>query len=105
MNRLAPEPAASAAFVEVIERVDELRRQNSPIEMLLLQMKGRLLKEKVTRMQATLRGLLPSVDNETDEIAILSRMSLLNQLERELPSCETLDDLAALKRKIEDAMS
>lgn len=105
MNRLAPEPAASAAFVEVIERVDELRRQNSPIDMLLLQMKGRLLKEKVTRMQSTLRGLLPSVDNETDEIAILSRMSLLNQLERELPSCETLDDLAALRRKIEDAMS
>ncbi|CAN5379319.1 hypothetical protein BH10CYA1_BH10CYA1_20890 [soil metagenome] len=105
MNRLAPEPAASAAFVEVIERVDELRKQNSPIEMLLLQMKARLLKEKVTRMQATLRGLLPSVDNETDEIAILSRMSLLNQLEREIPSCETLEDLSNLKRRIEDAMS
>jgi DNA primase len=105
MDRLAPEPEASAAFVEVIERVDELRKQNSPIDMLLLQFKLRLLLEKVSRILANLTALLTAADDESDSMALQSRISQLNMIKREMPTLETLEDLDDLKRRIESAMA
>ena len=105
MDRLAPEPEASAAFVEVMERVEEMRKINSPIDVLLLQCKLRLLLEKVSRILANLTALLTAADNESDLLALQSRISQLNMLKRAMPALETLEDLDELKRKIESAMA
>jgi DNA primase len=105
MDRLAPEPEASAAFVEVMERVEEMRKMKMPIDVTLFQCKKRLLSEKVNRILANLKALLTAADNETDLLALQSRISKLNMLNRTTPSLETLEELDEFKRNIETAMA
>ncbi|RTL37737.1 MAG: DNA primase [Candidatus Melainabacteria bacterium] len=105
MDRLAPEIEASAAFVEVIERVDEIRKMKMPIDVLLFQCKKRLLSEKVNRILANLKALLNAADNDTDLLALQSRISKLNMLNRTTTTLETLEELDEFKRNIEAAMA
>ncbi|HEY9676652.1 MAG TPA: DNA primase [Drouetiella sp.] len=104
MDKFAPEPEVSAAFVEVLERVDELRKQNSPIGTLLLHFKERLLRERIFRLLTTLKTLLSSAEDESDLDALQSRIIYLKQLENAMRGIETLEDLDELKRKIEADM-
>lgn len=101
-DRLGPEKDLSAALIEIILKVEEMRKQDAPIEKLLLEFKARLLKEKLTRTLASVRFLLASAQNESEQELLQSRISQLNQFERvSLVSAGTLEELDELKRKIE----
>ena len=56
-------------------------------------------------MQANLRALMATAENEDDQMALQSRISQLNILERTLVSVETLEELDELKHKIELVMA
>ena len=102
MDRLGPEKEASAALVEVILRVDELKKQNSPVEILLTQFKGRLLKERLDRALSVMRAsLLASSENESDSLTLQSKIIQLRMIGESLLSATSAAELDQLKEKIE----
>ncbi len=84
-DRLAPDSGAMQAFVDVLLKVDEIRRQNLPVEILLREFRLRLLKEKLTRALTGARALLAKAVDKADEIdqqLLQSRIIELNNLQK-----------------------
>ena len=102
LDRLGPEKDASAALVEIILRVDELKKQNSPLEILITQFKGRLLKERLDRALSAMRSLLGSSQNESDQSRLQSKIKQLSMMGQSLVSAGTAAELDELKRRIEE---
>ncbi|HEY9713238.1 MAG TPA: hypothetical protein V6C72_07195, partial [Chroococcales cyanobacterium] len=101
MDRLGPEKDLSAAFVEIVLKVEEMRKQNAPIDKLIFEFKARLLKEKLTRALARVRQLLVTSEDESTQEELQSRIKQLNQMEIvSLVSASTLEQLEELRRKI-----
>ena len=102
MDRVAADKATSTALIEVILKVEEIRRQNAPVETLLKEFKARLLKERLNRAVLKMRELLASSSSEQEQEDWLSRIrQLMNVMEKAtLVSTLTLDDLDDLRRRI-----
>ena len=107
MDRLTPDSEALSAFVEVILKVDMLRKQNLPIEKIIQEFRVVLLKERITRALFTLRSSLATSETDLDLSSVQSKMIQLNSIEKlALTNPElSLEEIAILKRKIDDVIS
>ena len=103
MDRLGPDKEASAALVEVVLRVDEIRKQDAPIHVLLLDLRVRLLKERLTRSQTIFRSRLTTASNEEEQTEMQTKIMRLRELEggmARFTSETTLDEVDEFSRKI-----
>ncbi len=108
MDRLGPDKVASAALVEVVLRVDEIRKQDAPIHVLLLDLRVRLLKERLTRSQTSFRSRLTTATNEDEQTELQTKIMRLRELEggmARFTSETTLDEVDEFSRKIKDLIS
>jgi DNA primase len=102
-DRLAPDPEASRELVEVILRVEEIRKQNVPVEVTLREGRARILQELLSREGTRLKALAAATADEEERNVIDSRIIQLKRLETILlPRARTDDELNAVRRKIEE---
>ncbi len=105
MDRLATDAEASKILVDVIMKVEELTRQNSPREVILKEARARILKEIITEGQNRLRALLPTVSLDEDQAQLQSKIIQLKQLETQMLRCaQTDDELADFRRRIDSLL-
>lgn len=105
MDRLAGDADASACLVDVILKVEDLTKQNSPREVILKDARARILQEILIAGQNKLRASLPTASTEEEKDQLQSRMIQLKQLETQmLRSAQTDDDLAELRRRIDSLL-
>jgi hypothetical protein len=103
LDRLSPDREAMAAFVEVLLKVDVLRKQNLPIEKIILEFRVVLLKERITRALSTLRSSLTASDMDVDMRTVQSKIIELNSYREALNNPElSLEEIASLRRKMGD---
>jgi DNA primase len=101
-DRLAPENDAMQAFVDVLIKVEVMRKQNPPVEILLREFRLTLLAERLRRGLAMARALLATAANETDQQILQSKIIELNKLQKTILSdANTPGEIDALKRKID----
>lgn len=99
MNRLAPEPELSAYITEVILTAEELKKQNLPLVVVLVDFQARIIKERIAGLIKTLAGI--EKDEEKAEQKQVKIMELTRLEIVELPAAKTFGELVNLKRKIE----
>lgn len=99
MNRLAPEPELSAYITEVILTAEELKKQNLPLVVVLVDFQARIIKERIAGLIKTLAGI--EKDEEKAEQKQVKIMELTRLEIVELPAAKTFGELVTLKRKIE----
>ncbi len=105
MDRLATDAEASKILVDVIMKVEELTRQNSPREVILKEARARILKEIITEGQNKLRALLPTVSLDEEQAQLQSKIIQLKQLETQMLRCaQTDDELADFRRRIDSLL-
>ncbi|MGH9551153.1 MAG: hypothetical protein ACRD3W_17350, partial [Terriglobales bacterium] len=103
MDRVAPDKEASQALIEVILKVEEVRKQNAPLHVLLSELRACLLKERLARALQKLKVQLRTATDEDEQTRWQSKIMQLSALDREaLSSASTIEDLDRLKRKIEE---
>ncbi len=104
-DRLAPDGDAVQAFVDVMIKVEIMRKQNSPIEVILREFRLKLLAERLKRALAGARAEFASV-SENDQQALQSKIIQLKKLQDEiLSNANTPEEIDALKRKIDVAIA
>lgn len=101
MDRLAPDKEASSALVEIILKVEDIRRQNAPIMNLLVDLRGRLLQERLTQSLQLMQTKMRATRDDSELTTLQSRIIQLRSLS--LVSATTLDEIDELKYKIEQA--
>jgi len=102
MDRLAPDPQASKALIEVILKVEEFRKQKVPVQVVLKESRARLLKERLTLLISRTRGQLASDVDESEATLLQGRIKELSTLDSTvLPKIETVEELEELKRKLD----
>lgn len=105
MDRLGPDPQASAALVDIILKVEELQRQNLPREVILKDNRARILQEKLNQGKTHLRALLLTASSDQEQAELQSKIMYLQQLETQaLRSAQSDDDLADIRRKIDSLL-
>lgn len=107
MDRLAPDNEALTALVEVILKVDIMRKQNAPVDVLLLDLRVRLLKERVITGLARLRGLLATANDESEQHAVQSKIIRMRGFEAKFQTMTaetTLDEIDELSRLIRETL-
>lgn len=104
LDRLGPDVEAHAAFVEVILKAETLRKQNLPVEKIIQEFRVVILKERITRALGALRSALATIETDADFRDVQSKIIQLNNIEKlALTRPElSLDEIADLKRKIDD---
>ncbi|HEY9778117.1 MAG TPA: DNA primase [Planktothrix sp.] len=108
MDRLAPDKEAATALIEVILKVEEVRKQNAPIHVLLLQLRVRLLQERASRALAKLRTMLSSAQDDSEQAQLQSKIFELQGLDRNLTVISPDSDpseFETLRRKILTAVA
>jgi DNA primase len=104
-DRLGPDPQAAAALVDIILKVDEMREQNLPREVILKDNRARILQEKLNAGKNKLRGLLPKAGSDEEQAGLQSKIMILQQLETQaLRGAQTDDQLAEIRRKIDSLL-
>jgi hypothetical protein len=90
--------------VEVLLKVDMLRKQNLPVEKIIQEFRVVLLKERITRVMYVLRSLLATAETDIDLGSVQSKIIQLNNIEKvSLINPElSLEEIAILKRKIDE---
>lgn len=102
MDRLAAEEALRQPLTEIILKVEEIRKQNLPVSVVISDYKGKILLERLTGVINKMRHLLGMSNDDAQIKEIMMRINELNVLNKvELLSAKTLEDLDELKRKIE----
>lgn len=102
MDRLSAEADVCQPLIEIILKVEEIRRQNLPVDVVIKDYKATLLAERLETVLSKARQSVGMSNDDTREAELGGRIAELNHLKRvELVSAQTPDDLDALKRKIE----
>jgi DNA primase catalytic core len=102
MDRLAGLEDLRTPLTEIILKVEEIRKQNLPVSVVISDYKGKILLERLTSVINKMRQLLGMTNDDAAARDIMTKISELNQLNKvELLSAKTLEDLDDLKRKIE----
>lgn len=99
MNRLAPEPGLSAYITEMILAAEELKKQNLPLVVVLVDFQARIIKERIAGLIKALAGIEKDEEKaERNQVKIkeLTRLEIV-----ELPAAKTFGELVTLKRRIE----
>lgn len=106
MDRLAPDSEAASVMVDLVLKVEEIRKQKAPIGIMLNENRARVLKERLIRAKNQLRGLMGLVGSESEQSALSSKISQLLQLESStLLSARTEDEINEVKRRISEILS
>jgi len=101
-DRLAPEKDAAAALVEVILTAEEMRKQNAPAGVIILESRTRLVKARIDRLVQQLKAASGSEIDERNQVSLQSKISELTKLEKiVLPQLGNISELDDLKRKID----
>src|SRR5262249_8082868 len=102
-DRLAPEKEAAKALVEVILTAEERRKQNAPIQVIILESRTRLMKERIERSIQRFKAAVGFANDEHNQVLLQSKISELTKLEKlVLPQLGNMSELDDLKRKIDD---
>ncbi|HEY9788829.1 MAG TPA: DNA primase [Candidatus Obscuribacterales bacterium] len=105
MDRLGPDPEASAALVDIILKLDELQRQNLPREVILKDNRARILQERLNQGKNRFRALLPTAASDEEQATLQSKIMSLQQLETQaLRDAQTDDQIAEIRRKIDSLL-
>jgi DNA primase len=104
MDRLGVDAEASAALVEVVIRVDEVRKQNAPVHVLLLECRVRLFQERLSRAVAKQRAALTTASDDLEQEELQSQIGRLQRIERTVFSASSLEEVDELRLKFEEAM-
>jgi DNA primase len=105
-DRLLPDKQASSALIDVILKAEEMRKENAPTSIIILESRARLIKERVIQMIRGLRGTVSSQTDESDSMKAQSKIAELTKLEREiLPNVSDMSKLDDLRRKINELTS
>ncbi len=102
MDRLESDTQAKQALVEVILKVEELRKQKSSVETVLWDSRIRLLKERLDQETSGVRSLLASAKSETEQEELQSKIKQLTVHKVTLANASSLNELGELKRKIDE---
>ena len=106
MDRLAPEKDAAAALVEVILKADEMRKQNAPVDVIIREARGRLIKERLSKLIKGLRANVASANDENDSMRFQSKIAELTKLERVvLPTISDIGELNELQRRLNELVA
>ncbi len=102
MDRLAAEEDLNYPLTEIILKVEEIRKQNLPVGVVVKDCQAAILVERVTGLINELRQIVGKCNDDEQGTLVLGRIKELNLLNKvELVSAQTLEDLDGLKRKIE----
>jgi len=102
MDRLAAEEELRMPLTEIILKVEEIRKQDLPVQVVISDYKGKILLERLKTVINRMRQLLGMSNDDVQIKEIMTRINELNHLNKvELVSARTLEDLDDLKRKIE----
>lgn len=104
MDRLAGDHEASGVLVDLMLRVDEMKKQNSPSEVILKDARARILKEILNDGQNRLRALLPTASTDEEQVLLQSKIIQFKQIEQQMLVAQTEDQLADLKRRIDSLL-
>ncbi len=103
LDYFAHEPEMSAALVEIMLKAEEIKKQNIPLPVLLLQTRVKLTKERITALTKTIRNLPTSSDDSNKTCLLQSKIAELNRLERlTLPTIKTMAEIDDLNEKIKE---
>lgn len=102
MDRVAADPEVSRCLVDIIYKVEEIQRQNPPLEVILKEARARILLERLNIEKPKLRIRLQQATSEEEATDLQSRILRLKHLEQqELPAVQTQSDLEQVKLKVD----
>ncbi len=105
MDRLAPDGEAKKVLVDLILKVEELRKQKAPLEVMLNEGRARILRERLAREKSRLRSLMGLAGSENEQNSLGSKIIQLTQVETMLlPAAKTEDEITVLKRKVDEIL-
>jgi DNA primase len=105
MDRLGPDPQASAALVDIILKLEEQEKQNLPREVILKDNKARILQEKLNQGKNKLRAGLLLADSDEEQAELQSKIMSLQLLEvQALRGAQTDDQMTEIRRQIDSLL-
>jgi DNA primase len=105
MDRLAPDPEASKAMVEVILKAEEFRSQNISTSAIMLEGKTRLMQERIQVETNKLSSRLRAANDEQEQEQFQRQMFQLKQLQMALLNgAKTDSELLSIKCKIDEIL-
>ncbi len=101
MDRLGPDAEASRVMVDLVLKVEEIRKQKAPVDVMLNDGRARILKERLVQATNRLRVLMGLAGSESEQNELSSKINQLLQLESsKLRSARTEDEISDVKRRI-----
>ncbi|MBS1996594.1 MAG: DNA primase [Cyanobacteria bacterium SZAS LIN-2] len=101
-DRLAPDAEAARHLIDIILKAEEFKKQKMPVSVVLLDSRARILKERLTLLKTAISGLMSRADNDSEAMALQSRIVELTQLDTVvLSKVETLEDLEKAKARLD----
>ncbi len=98
-DRLALESDLSSHLTELILKVDEIKKQNLPLDVVLKDYRARMLKERLSTLLAELSSELKRSEDDAEQYQLQWKCRELRQLKE--VELKTLEDINDLKRKID----
>jgi DNA primase len=102
-DRLAPDTEASKVLFELLWKVDEIRKQNAPVAVILKEVRARILLEKLNREMNRLKTSQASASDDEYEVAS-HKITQLKRLELLLRGVKSEEDLNDVKSKIDSVL-
>lgn len=99
-DRLAPDDSISGPLTEIIFKSEQIQKQNLPVDVVVMECKSRILKERLTSLTREARVKFNQASDEGEEIEIQTAIRTLIQLTVELESSKSLKELDSLRNKI-----
>jgi len=101
-DRLAPDSEAARYLIDIILKAEEFKKQKMPVLVVLMESRARILKERLTLLKTAVLGLMSRAENDSQAMALQSRIVELTQLDSVvLSKVETLEELEEVKRKLD----
>lgn len=100
------EPEISAALVEIVLKAEEIEKQKIPVNVLLLQSRVKLIKEKLAILTKKVSSRLSSNNDMCETNLLQSKISELSRLERlTLPTIQKMEEVDEVRKKIKEIQS
>ena len=100
-NRLLADGEAARAFIDVIEKADDIRKQKLSAVVVLLESRARILKERLALLKTEYSSLMNRTSDDSEAAALQGRIKELNQLDPVVLKIETFDDVEKVKETLD----
>lgn len=104
-DRLAIERDTSAALLEVIQKAEEMRKQNEPPAAMIKDFRKRLIKERLNLATSRLLTLSKMGKEDSEQAHLQSKIREVGRLGLILPTLVDMTDIDNLNRKIEELVA